>query len=100
PKIRALTTLLKPLARMAHVGDIRQVGLVAGIELVVDRATKEPYPIEARIGHRVTAETRRNGLLLRPLGNVLLLLPPLSVSLPELKRMVSILQSAIQSVTE
>lgn len=100
PKIRALTTLLKPLVHMTHVGDIRQVGLVAGIELVVDRATKEPYPIEARIGHRVTAEARRNGLLLRPLGNVLLLLPPLSVSLPELTRMVSILQSAIETVTE
>ena len=100
PKIRALTTWLKPLARMAHVGDIRQVGLVAGIELVTDRTTKEPYPIEARIGHRVTAETRRNGLLLRPLGNVLLLLPPLSVSLPELKRMLSILQTAIKTVTE
>ena len=100
PKIAALTTLLKPLAGLPHVGDIRQLGLVAGIELVKDRTTKEPYPIEARIGHRVTAEARRNGLLLRPLGNILILLPPLSVSLPELKRMVSILQTAIETATE
>ena len=100
PKITALKTLLKPLALLPHVGDIRQVGLMAGIELVKDRAMKEPYPIETRIGHRVTAEARRNGLLLRPLGNVIVLLPPLSVSLQELKRMVSILHSAIESVTE
>ena len=99
PKITALRAWLKPLARLPHVCDIRQIGLMAGIELVKDRTTKEPYPIEARIGHRVTAEARRNGLLLRPLGNVLVLLPPLSVSLPELRRMVSILQSAIERVT-
>ena len=100
PKITALKTSLKPLALLPHVGDIRQIGLMAGIELVKDRAMKEPYPIETRIGHRVTAEARRNGLLLRPLGNVIVLLPPLSVSLQELKRMVSILHSAIESVTE
>ena len=100
PKIRALRTLLKSFTRLPHVGDIRQVGLVAGIEVVTDRTTKEPYPIEARIGHRVTAEARRNGLLLRPLGNILILLPPLSVSLPELKRMVAILSASIESVTK
>lgn len=99
-KINALTTLLAPLARLPHVGDVRQIGLMVGIELVNDRATKEPYPIEARIGHRVTAEARRNGLLLRPLGNVIVLLPPLSVSLQELRRMVSIMQSAIETVTQ
>ncbi|MDH5641868.1 MAG: adenosylmethionine--8-amino-7-oxononanoate transaminase [Nitrospira sp.] len=100
PKITALKTFLKPLARLPHVGDIRQTGLVAGIELVKDRTTQEPYPLEARMGHHVILEARRNGLLLRPLGNVLVLLPPLSVSLPELRRMVSILQSAIATVTE
>jgi len=100
PKISALRTMLKPLARLPHVGDIRQIGLVAGIELVKDRTTKEPYPVEARIGHRVTAEARHNGLLLRPLGNVLVLLPPLSVSLPELKRMVAILRSSIEKSTD
>jgi adenosylmethionine-8-amino-7-oxononanoate aminotransferase len=100
PKINALTALLAPLARLPHVGDVRQIGLMVGIELVKDRATKEPYPIEARMGHRVTAEARRNGLLLRPLVNVIVLLPPLSVSLPELRRMVAIAQSAIETVTQ
>ncbi|MCP9469487.1 MAG: adenosylmethionine--8-amino-7-oxononanoate transaminase [Nitrospira sp.] len=100
PKLSALTALLAPLARHPHVGDVRRVGLMVGIELVRDRLTKEPYPITARIGHRVAAEARRNGLLLRPLGNVIVLIPPLSVSLSELKRMVAIVRSAIETVTE
>ncbi len=99
PKSAALARWLEPVARLPHVGEIRHRGLMVGIELVRDRPTKEPYPITARIGHHVATEARRNGLLLRPLGNVIVLLPPLSTSLPELKRMVAITHSAIETVT-
>ncbi|MCP9465711.1 MAG: adenosylmethionine--8-amino-7-oxononanoate transaminase [Nitrospira sp.] len=99
PKIAALARWLRPLTSLPHVGEIRQKGMMVGIELVRDRATKEPYPLATRIGHHVAAEARRKGLLLRPLGNVIVLLPPLSVSLAELKRMVTIVRSAIQTVT-
>lgn len=99
PKIEAFSTLCSSLAGLAHVGHIRRSGLMAGFELVKNRETKEPYPIAARIGHRVTAEARKHGLLLRPLGNVIVLLPPLSASLKELRRMISILRSAIETVT-
>jgi adenosylmethionine-8-amino-7-oxononanoate aminotransferase len=67
--------------------------------LVEDKQTKQPYPLEARVGHRVTMEARRRGLLLRPIGNVMVLMPPLSTSLPELKRMVEILQASIETTT-
>jgi adenosylmethionine-8-amino-7-oxononanoate aminotransferase len=100
PKVAALARWLEPLTALPHVGEIRQRGMMVGIELVLDRATKEPYPLATRIGHHVAVEARRNGLLLRPLGNVIVLLPPLSVSLAELKRMVAIVHSAIQTVTE
>jgi adenosylmethionine-8-amino-7-oxononanoate aminotransferase len=71
---------------------------MVGIELVRDKVTKEPYPLQAKIGHRVAAAARQRGLLLRPLGNVLVLLPPLSTSQDVLKRMVDILRDSIETL--
>lgn len=100
PKIAAMAKLLKPFWALPHVGDIRQRGFMVGIELVKDRVTKEAYPLESRIGHRVAMETRRRGLLIRPLGNVIVLMPPLSTTLGELGEMVAILRESITAVTE
>ena len=99
PKIKTMARLLKPLRQLPHVGDIRQRGLMAAIELVEEKKTKEPSHLAARMGHRVTMEARNRGLLLRPIGNVLILMPPLSTSLPELRRMVKILQASIETAT-
>ena len=99
PKIALFSRLLKPLAVQQHVGDIRQRGFMAGLELVKDRVSREPYPLEARVGHQVALESRRQGLLLRPLGNVLMLVPPLITTSSELRRMVSILHRSIEKVT-
>jgi len=100
PKISRLSRLLKPLLRLPHVGDIRQQGFMAGIELVRDRATREAYPLEARVGHRVAQEARKRGLLLRPLGHIIVLMPPLSVNVPTLTRMVNILSHSITVATQ
>lgn len=100
PKIRTLRRRLQPVARLAHVGDVRQRGLMVGIELVKNRATKEPYPLTERVGHWVAMEARRLGLLLRPLGNVVVLMPPLAVRTAELARMVEVVRTAIRAVTE
>lgn len=99
-RIAALRRLLRPLGALRHVGDIRQRGFMVGIELVKDQASKRPYPLEARLGHHVAMEARRRGLLLRPLGNVIVLMPPLTASLAELTRMVTIVRQAILAVTE
>ncbi|TLY38511.1 MAG: adenosylmethionine--8-amino-7-oxononanoate transaminase [Nitrospirae bacterium] len=99
PKIQALQRWLTPLEQLPHVGDIRQLGFVVGIELVRDRASKNTYPLSERVGHRVAEETRRLGMLIRPLGNVIVLMPPLSTSLKELRQMVEILKQAITTVT-
>lgn len=99
-KSRLLSRLLRPLAELPHVGDIRQCGFMVGIELVQDRSTQTPYPLERRIGHRVAQACRLRGLLLRPLGNVMALVPPLSVSDRELTAMIAILHSAIRETTE
>lgn len=99
-KIRMLTQWLRPMAEMPHVGDIRQSGFMVGIELVKDKRTKKPYALEERVGHKVAMEARRRGLLLRPIGSVMILMPPLSTSRPELRRMVEILQASIETVTQ
>ncbi|HKN85320.1 MAG TPA: adenosylmethionine--8-amino-7-oxononanoate transaminase [Nitrospiraceae bacterium] len=97
PKIKALRQLLKPLAKHPHVGEIRQCGFMVGIELVKDRTTREPHRLEERIGHRVAQEARGRGLLLRPIGNVIILMPPLITTIPDLKLMIQILEGSIMS---
>ena len=100
PKIRAMARALKSVKELAHVGDIRQRGLMVGIELVRDPKTKEPYPLGAKVGHRVAATARANGLIIRPIGDVVVLLPPLSTSMKELRRMVTILRDSIATLAE
>lgn len=98
PKIKLLTRLLQPFQQLSQVGDIRQSGFMAGIELVQDRITKEPYPLSIKAGHRVAAIARSKGLILRPIGNVLVLIPPLSTTAEELKKMVEILTESIETL--
>ena len=99
PKIRMLARLLRPLRKLSHVGEIRQQGFMVGIELVQDTITRSAYPPEARIGHRVTQEARKRGLLLRPLGHIIVLMPPLTVSPRELRRMLVIIDQSIRAAT-
>ena len=97
---KLLACLLRPLAALIHVGDIRQCGLMVGIELVQDRTSRRPYLLERRIGHLVAQACRADGLLLRPLGNIIALVPPLSTSARELTKMVAILHKAIVQTTD
>ena len=100
PKIALFRRELAMLRGLPHVGDIRQLGLVAGIELVQDRATRAPYPWTQKIGVRVCEEVRRHGVILRPLGNVIVLFPPLSITAKELRHLVRVTAAAIRAVTE
>jgi len=83
-KIARLGEHLERIGRLRAVGDCRQCGLVAGIELVRDRQTKEPYPWSERRAWHVCDFARREGVLLRPLGNVVVIIPPLAISLDDL----------------
>ena len=94
-----LTDRLVDVASLPHVGDVRQWGLMVGIELVQDRQERRAYPPPDRMAMRVILEARRRGLILRPLGNVIILMPPLSVTESEIDRLCTVTRDAIIHVT-
>ncbi len=100
PKIEHLRKRLEEFEELKHVGDIRQKGFMVGIELVKDKKTKEEYPYEERIGFQVIYKARERGVIIRPLGNVIVILPPLSISFDELDKLIDVIKWAIEEVTE
>ena len=91
-RIDQLSELLEPVAAHPAVGEVRRVGFMVGIEL-------EEYPLPVRMGHRVTLEARARGAIVRPLGDVVVLMPPLSISAADLERLVQITAEAIDAAT-
>jgi len=87
---------LKMLWASPHVGDVRQVGLVAGIELVKDWRTRQPFGLGEQAGIRVCQAMAKRGVLTRPIGSVIALMPPYCTTPVQLKRMVSVLLEAIE----
>jgi adenosylmethionine-8-amino-7-oxononanoate aminotransferase len=92
PKIGLLAALLEPLAAHPAVREVRRRGFMVGIEL-------DEFPLDLRMGHRVTLEARRRGAIIRPLGDVVVLMPPLAISEADLRRLVTITADAIEAAT-
>jgi adenosylmethionine---8-amino-7-oxononanoate aminotransferase len=101
PRIAYLKRRLKQdFLPLAHVADVRQWGFMIGIELVEDKNERRSYPPEKRIGHKVILEARRRGVMIRPLGDVIILMPPLTIGDEELKTLLDITYDCIRVVTE
>ncbi len=101
PKIAYLERRLKEeLLSLTHVSDVRQWGFMIGIELVEDKAALKAYPSARRVGHQVTREARKKGIIIRPLGDVIILMPPLTMSEEELKNLLDVTRKSIRAVTE
>lgn len=98
-KISWLHERLEAMRELPHVGDVRYRGLAGGIELVRDKESGEPYPWEERIGVRVCTEARKHGLFLRPLGNVIVVFPPLAISRDELAFLMEGIEKSILAIT-
>jgi lysine---8-amino-7-oxononanoate aminotransferase len=94
----ALADELKLLWSRPNTGDIRQVGLIAGIELVRNWRTREPFELRERAGIRVCEAMARRGVLTRPIGNVLVLMPPYCTTRAQLKKMVAAMAESIEEV--
>lgn len=99
-KVGYLEQRLEALLKLKHVGDVRSAGMIGGIELVRDKESKEPFPWEERVGVQVCVEARKHGLFLRPLGNVIVVFPPLSISMEELEKLMNGIEASIRKVTE
>ena len=89
---------LQTLWRCPNVGDIRQVGLVAGVELVRNWRTREPFDLRERAGIRVCEAMARQGVLTRPIGNVVVVMPPYCTTPAEARRIVAALGEAVMSL--
>ena len=98
PKIAHLSVKLAQLAENAHVGDLRQKGFMVGIELVADRASNTAYDSLDAIGHQVCMAARNEGVIIRNLGDVLVLMPPLSITLEQLSILVDAVERSIAQV--
>jgi adenosylmethionine-8-amino-7-oxononanoate aminotransferase len=94
-----LARRLHELRPLPSVGDVRQTGLMAGVELVRERETRKRFDASDRIGHLVCMAIRKRGIILRPLGDVVVLMPPLSVTEAEVDHLVSSLGQSIEEVT-
>ena len=94
-----LAAELKRLDGLDHVGDVRRRGVMCGIELVADRATRAAYPSEARVGARVCRRARDLGVVIRPLGDTIVVMPALVMSPDEVAFCMDVLAQAITEVT-
>lgn len=99
PKIDLLARRLERFNALPVVGEVRQRGFMTGIELVADKETKAPFPVQEKMGIRVIMEARKGGAIIRPLGDVIVIMPPLSISEEELEGLVEIIYQSIRTVT-
>ncbi len=90
PKIKLLARRLNEFKGLKHVSGVRQCGFMAGIEI------SDKFAYRQRIGHQVILEARKRGAILRPLGNVIVLMPPLSISKKELNRLLDIVYASMR----
>ncbi len=81
------------------VGDVRRRGFVTGIEVVADTSTAEPYPASLRMGHRIVLRARKEGVIIRPLGDVVVLMPPLAMTDDEMRILVDVTARSIRAAT-
>lgn len=89
---------LNSLWTQPSIGDIRHCGLVAGIELVRDWRTRTPFDLSDRVGIRVCEAMARRGVLTRPIGNVVVLMPPYCTTSAQVRQMVAAVAGAITEV--
>src|SRR5262249_23627867 len=97
-KVELLRRHLERMAQLPNVGDVRQKGMMAGVELVRDRNTKQPFAAGLQVGARVCKHARSRGVIFRPLGDVLVLMPPLALDLALLDRLGTVMFDSIRAV--
>jgi adenosylmethionine-8-amino-7-oxononanoate aminotransferase len=97
PKIGLIADYLKKISHLDFVGDVRQCGLMAGIEIVQDKETKRPFACDKLIGAKVCEAMRPKGAMMRPLSDVIVVMPPVAIDLETLKKLLDIVYDTIKN---
>jgi len=100
PKVEAATRKLATFKQLKHVGEVRQEGLMVGIELAQDPEKKVPFSWDMAMGAKVCKKTREYGLIIRPIGSVVIFMPPLISTVAEIELMLDVIYKSILEVTE
>jgi adenosylmethionine-8-amino-7-oxononanoate aminotransferase len=95
-KIRMIRKYLEEIAALPFVGDTRQCGLMAAVEIVKDKTAKESFPAEKTIGARLCASVRPDGVMLRPLGDCIIIMPPVAIGVDLLETLMQTIHQAIE----
>jgi len=95
-KISLIDEVFEELAGLDYVGDVRYRGMMGGIELVRDKATKESFPSEKQIGARLCGAMRPKEVMLRPLGDVIVVMGPIAIDIELLEKMLGIIKDSIE----
>ena len=98
-KAVALADMLEPLRELRHVGEVRQKGLMVGIELVANKQTRAAVRPQRRVGAAVCLSAREHGVIVRPLGDVVVLMPPLAMGEDDLARVVRAVAREVAAIT-
>ena len=98
--IKILEDELKEFKGLKHVSDIRNKGLMAGIDLKKDSNKNIAYELKERIGKKICDLARKEGVLIRPLGDTIVIMPPISINQKELKKLTKSIYKCIKIVTE
>jgi adenosylmethionine-8-amino-7-oxononanoate aminotransferase len=97
PKISLIERAFEEIKSMDHVGDVRQCGMIGAVEIVKDKATKEPFASEKGLGAKLCAAMRDKGVMMRPLGDVIVLTPPVAIDIETLEKLLDIISDAIKN---
>lgn len=98
PKCERLRAGLEAMRQLPHVGDIRHIGMIGAIELFRDVVATKPFSLTDKVGIKVCAEMRRRGVLTRPIGNTIVLMPSYCIREEQLDHILSALAQSIQTV--
>lgn len=94
-----MAEVTRPLQDHPHVGEVRQQGMIVAIEMVKDKTTRQPYPWQERRGLTIYQHALKEGALLRPLGNVIYLMPPYIITPEQIQQLAEIAQTGIELAT-
>jgi adenosylmethionine-8-amino-7-oxononanoate aminotransferase len=97
-KSRQLAAMLDEIRPLKHVGDVRQKGFMVGIELVEDKATRKPFAPGRRLGADVCQRLRKHGVILRPLADTIVIMPPLAMGIEDLRKIVDAVNAELAAI--